>query len=170
MAVSAISKIMFRNDLFYKRLIPASRLFSTSMVDYLKQITVYEKDDVTVIEGSYISSDRTKHLFKEIKEETKKVCPLCKLNLKVDYTDVLILSQFITSDSKVISRNVTGLCTKQHRRMEYLVERAQKAGLLKKSKPLHPIVDRAQVFLSETRFKQYFVENYFPPVEYKSNK
>lgn len=44
--------------------------------------------------------------------------------------DVLVLHQFVDTKGKIIPRNVTGLCKLQHRRMDYLLVMAEKAGEL----------------------------------------
>lgn len=44
-------------------------------------------------------------------------------------SDVLILNQFLRDDGKIIEREVTGLCRRQHKRMDKLIKMAQKAGL-----------------------------------------
>lgn len=43
---------------------------------------------------------------------------------------MLILHQFMTSDGKIIDREVTGLCKRQHARMVKLIRMSQKAGLM----------------------------------------
>ena len=46
--------------------------------------------------------------------------------------DVLILSQFMESTGKIMNREVTGLCKRQHVRVEKLIKMAAKAGLFPK--------------------------------------
>ena len=46
--------------------------------------------------------------------------------------DVLILHQFMQKDGKIMDRQVTGLCHRQHMRMDKLIRMAQKAGLFPK--------------------------------------
>lgn len=46
------------------------------------------------------------------------------------FADVLILHQFMSKTGTIIEREVTGLCARQHKRMEKLIKMAQKAGLM----------------------------------------
>lgn len=63
-----------------------------------------------------------------IKFDSKHQCPLCALGLDVKHTDVLILSQFMRSDGCMLPKRITGLCSKQQKKMSSLVTMAQKAG------------------------------------------
>ncbi|XP_066553536.1 large ribosomal subunit protein mL66 isoform X1 [Amia ocellicauda] len=67
-------------------------------------------------------------------------CPICQWNLKhkYNYTDVLLLSQFIRSDGGMLPRRITGLCTEEHRKIEVCVKMAHRAGLLPDHKPPLP--------------------------------
>ena len=49
--------------------------------------------------------------------------------LYLNVADVLILNQFIQENGKIIPREFTGLCHRQHHRMNKLIRMAQKAGL-----------------------------------------
>ncbi|XP_073484827.1 large ribosomal subunit protein mL66 [Aquarana catesbeiana] len=64
-------------------------------------------------------------------------CPICRWNLKhkYDYTDVLVLSQFIRSDGGMIPRKVTGLCSEEHKKVVACVKMAHRAGLLPNHRP-----------------------------------
>ncbi|XP_064623053.1 large ribosomal subunit protein mL66-like [Lineus longissimus] len=105
--------------------------FSTSNRCNLKEIVKKEQSGVTVVEGRYVGSPRSDYVAPHLKsEEHQGACPLCRLNLNVDYTDVLILSQFLDPSGEVLPREITGLCRKQHGKVEFLVERSKRAGLM----------------------------------------
>ncbi|KAM6953992.1 large ribosomal subunit protein mL66 [Aplochiton taeniatus] len=67
-------------------------------------------------------------------------CPIYRWNLqnRYNYTDVLLLSQFIRSDGGMLPRRVTGLCTEEHKKIVICVQMAQRAGLLPDHKPKLP--------------------------------
>ncbi|KAE8286956.1 28S ribosomal protein S18a, mitochondrial [Larimichthys crocea] len=67
-------------------------------------------------------------------------CPIYKWNLqnKYNYTDVLLLSQFIRSDGGMLPRRITGLCPEEHRKIVICVQMAHRAGLLPDHKPKLP--------------------------------
>ncbi|KAK6743133.1 hypothetical protein RB195_010413 [Necator americanus] len=58
-------------------------------------------------------------------------CALCTCNIpvKLSYSDVLILEQFMREDGTVLPRQLTGLCKKQQLRLERCVMQAHWAGL-----------------------------------------
>jgi ribosomal protein S18 len=67
-----------------------------------------------------------------------KPCCLCELEKKeisVQYNDVLVLRQFLTDDGNVLSRKITNLCKKQHRKVKVLAKQAQQAGLIMNLQP-----------------------------------
>ncbi|XP_053743453.1 39S ribosomal protein S18a, mitochondrial [Synchiropus splendidus] len=67
-------------------------------------------------------------------------CPIYRWNLqhKYNYTDVLLLSQFIRSDGGMLPRRITGLCLEEHRKIAVCVQMAHRAGLLPDHKPKLP--------------------------------
>ncbi|XP_069579941.1 large ribosomal subunit protein mL66 [Brachyistius frenatus] len=67
-------------------------------------------------------------------------CPIYRWNLqhKYNYTDVLLLSQFIRSDGGLLPRRITGLCLEEHRKIAICVQMAHRAGLLPDHKPKLP--------------------------------
>ncbi|CAL8316676.1 unnamed protein product [Merluccius merluccius] len=67
-------------------------------------------------------------------------CPIYRWNLqnKYDYTDVLLLSQFIRSDGGMLPKRITGLCPEEHRKVQICVKMAHRAGLLPDHKPKLP--------------------------------
>ncbi|KAM3930729.1 large ribosomal subunit protein mL66 [Leptodactylus fuscus] len=98
----------------------------------LRQLTEVKDGKVTTVEG-------------RIHEEKPKMsppnpegqCPICRWNLKhkYDYTDVLVLSQFLRSDGGMLPRKVTGLCNEEHKKVEACVKMAHRAGLLPNHRP-----------------------------------
>ncbi|XP_051880707.1 39S ribosomal protein S18a, mitochondrial isoform X3 [Pristis pectinata] len=56
-------------------------------------------------------------------------CPICRWNLKhkYNYTDVLLLSQFIRSDGGMLPRRITGLCFEEHKKIEICVKMAHRS-------------------------------------------
>lgn len=136
------------------------RTIHTSHATCLKEIIVEEEGDTTKIEGHYLPSPRSNLLVKP-KEAADGACPLCALNLDVKHTDVLILSQFMTSDGKVMPRRVTGLCGKQQRRISWLVIMAQKAGLMPNLAPANSKRDPRRRYGSK-KLNRYFDEKTLP--------
>lgn len=108
-------------------------------------------DKTTTVEGVYVESDRKDKLLQPPVEAlyTGTPCkgepghvvarschPFCRFNFvhEVKHTDVLIISQFMDSNGKIMNKEVTGLCARQHVRVEKLIKMAAKAGLLPKEK------------------------------------
>jgi ribosomal protein S18 len=46
----------------------------------------------------------------------------------VFFQDVLILSQFLDPSGEMLPQEITGLCGKQHKQVDFLVERSKRAG------------------------------------------
>ncbi|XP_019738302.1 large ribosomal subunit protein mL66 [Hippocampus comes] len=67
-------------------------------------------------------------------------CPIYRWNLqnKYNYTDVLLLSQFIRSDGGMLPKRITGLCPEEHRKVAVCVQMAHRAGLLPDHRPKLP--------------------------------
>lgn len=78
-----------------------------------------------IIKGINVPSGREQYL---LRNPSTSACPVCASGLDIKHTDVLILSQFVRSDGCMLPRRITGLCTKQQKRMSSLVTMAQKAG------------------------------------------
>ncbi|RWS15336.1 28S ribosomal protein S18a: mitochondrial-like protein [Dinothrombium tinctorium] len=100
----------------------------------LKQIKIHENEKQIVVEGERIESPRKPYLVKPppvADEKASKACPLCRLDLKrLDYTDILILRQFINSDGTLMSLQDSGLCGRKYKLVQTLVNKAQKCRLL----------------------------------------
>ncbi|XP_012272035.1 28S ribosomal protein S18a, mitochondrial [Orussus abietinus] len=102
------------------------RDISLSSVSRIKEIHVEKEDNTTIIEA-VVKPQPKEHLL--VKTD-KKSCILCALDLDVKHTDVLILSQFLTSRGCMLPKRITGLCSVQQKRVTTLVAMAQKAGLM----------------------------------------
>jgi len=143
--------------------IQSLRSFSLTSLNSLKRIEKKEdtKTKTITIEGKYLESeqvfgnkvlnlDTEIDLSKEkksnylnekfgcVENEYAKPCCLCELEKKdifVQYNDVLVLRQFLTDDGNVLSRKITNLCKKQHRKVKVLAKQAQQAGLIMNLQP-----------------------------------
>jgi len=60
----------------------------------------------------------------------KKVCKICKQNVKVDYKDPSSLRRFITDRGKILPRRITGSCAKHQRLISRQVKRARIIALI----------------------------------------
>ncbi|XP_050531586.1 28S ribosomal protein S18a, mitochondrial [Daktulosphaira vitifoliae] len=98
----------------------------TTVANQLKEIKATRSNNTLTIEGVQVQSPRTKYLIKIPSE----CCPLCRLNLDVKHTDVLILSQFVRPDGCMMPQRITGLCRTQQKRISKMVSMAHKAGLM----------------------------------------
>ena len=117
-----------------------SRSLSVSTTRSYREVTVKEDGKKITIEGIPKESDRKGRIiepeFIRSKSDScgvKENChPLCRFSQvhEIKHTDVLILEQFVESNGKIIPRNVTGLCERQHYRMNKLIGMAQKAGIM----------------------------------------
>lgn len=101
---------------------------SIKLEDYL-DIQVQESEDGTYIEALPKPTGRQSKLIKV----PSKACALCSLNLtKLDYTDVMILQQFIKADGSLSTLHESQLCAKQYYRVKNLIEKAQRCNLIKR--------------------------------------
>uniref|UniRef100_A0A1B6CDP2 28S ribosomal protein S18c, mitochondrial n=1 Tax=Clastoptera arizonana TaxID=38151 RepID=A0A1B6CDP2_9HEMI len=63
-------------------------------------------------------------------QREKGKCILCKLNIKPDWKNVRLLSQFQSSyTGRIYGRHITGLCSKKQTEVEKEIIKAQTAGL-----------------------------------------
>ena len=58
------------------------------------------------------------------------VCPFCNGKVKIDYKDLLLLSQCISTRGKIESRQRTRACAKHQRRLAQAMKRARFLALL----------------------------------------
>ena len=108
---------------------PPNRSLSTTNPQYLKEIVSTVEGSRTIVEAQYVKSPREGNVIKNELAD-KNVCILCALNLNLKHTDVMILSQFIRPDGRLLPKRVSGLCGPQQRKLTMLVTMAKKAGLL----------------------------------------
>merc|ERR1712179_815750 len=109
--------------------------FSTTKIKCVKEIkeTKDEKKNITTVEGVVKKSDRADQSVKL--DGPGGCCPLCRLDMTLKYTDVLILSQFLRPDGCQLPKQITGLCNYQQKRVANLVHQAQRAGLMPNLRP-----------------------------------
>lgn len=60
----------------------------------------------------------------------KKGCIFCKKNLEIDYKNIELLSRFLSSKGKIISRRISGVCAKHQRKLAREIKRARFLALL----------------------------------------
>ncbi|VDD87753.1 unnamed protein product [Enterobius vermicularis] len=95
------------------------------MEKFLVDIKV--EGNTTIVQVVKVPEDESKKVL-EHNDEQCSFCT-CTLPTKVKYSDVLILEQFMREDGTVLPKQVTGLCSKQQRRIERCVMQAHWAGL-----------------------------------------
>lgn len=105
------------------------RFANTSVEDFLN-LNIQEKEKETYIDAELVATGREGKVI-NIKSDT--ACALCKLNLKnLNYTDVMILSQFIKKDGSLATYHESKLCSKQYIRVKTLIKQAQRCNLIKR--------------------------------------
>ncbi|XP_064603682.1 large ribosomal subunit protein mL66-like [Liolophura sinensis] len=137
------------------RAFPSAAKFSTSSSKSLREIQETHDGNTITVEGKYVKSDRTGRLL-HLEHQIPGTCPLC--DIKVEYTDVLILSQFVGPDGNLLPAHVTGLCRKKEYQMRRMIHQAYSAGLLPKP---HGGEHGEDDVLPQHKWKQYNV--YFKP-------
>jgi len=60
----------------------------------------------------------------------KKHCLFCEKKLGIDYKDIELLSRFVSSKGKIISRRSSGTCAKHQRKLAKEIKRARFICLL----------------------------------------
>jgi small subunit ribosomal protein S18 len=60
----------------------------------------------------------------------KKSCIFCKKNLEIDYKNIDLLSRYISSKGKIVSRRSSGNCAKHQRKLARQIKRARFLSLL----------------------------------------
>lgn len=69
-----------------------------------------------------------KKIIKQVR--FKKSCSFCKKNLEIDYKDVDLLSRFVSSKGKIVSRRISGNCAKHQRKLSQEIKRARFLSLI----------------------------------------
>ncbi|XP_078254951.1 large ribosomal subunit protein mL66 [Rhinoraja longicauda] len=110
-------------------------LTQTAPARGLREVTQVRDEQTTTIEGKIVKSAEASEPPNPLGQ-----CPICRWDLKhkFDYTDVLLLSQFIRSDGSMLARRITGLCFEEHKKIEVCVKMAHRSGLLPDHKPTLP--------------------------------
>ncbi|XP_075235686.1 mitochondrial ribosomal protein S18A [Lycorma delicatula] len=142
-----------------------SRSLSITPVSRVKEIVVNKEGKNTIIEGVILPSPREGYMLKtlHLHEHEKEACPICRLNLDVKHTDVLILSQFIRSDGCMLPRRVTGLCRLQQKRVSKMVTMALKAGLMPNRAPANSKRDPSNRDKFKKNHRYYDETTIIPP-------
>ena len=55
----------------------------------------------------------------------KKNCMFCKKKLEIDYKNLELLSRFVSSKRKIVSRRTSGNCAKHQRKLVKEIKRAR---------------------------------------------
>jgi len=58
------------------------------------------------------------------------VCPFCKGKMEINYKDVSMLSHYISSQGKILSRRRSRTCAKHQRRLAQAIKRARYLAML----------------------------------------
>lgn len=109
-----------------------NRCFHLSGVAHVRKFVVTIEGDMTIVEAKKIKSPRENNII-EPPEESKSTsaCPICRLGMKrILYSDVLILSQFLDTNHRLMAIEDTKLCQKSYAQVKHLVRIAQKCKLL----------------------------------------
>lgn len=94
------------------------------------RLSLRQEANETFVDAELVDSGREKHV---ISSPNKEACVLCRLNLRnLNYTDVLILSQFIKKDGSLATYHESKLCTKQYYRINRLIKQAQRCNLIQR--------------------------------------
>ena len=137
----------------------------------IKEIVVSEDNNkkLITIEGKYLDEvELTKASVLKFPDEDKKTpCAFCKLEKQgvyVQYTDVLVIRQFLREDGTVLPTKITGLCKKQQRKLHVLVKHANTAGLIMNLQP--PLINgKKPVIDQQKRFEHLKWNNAFDSYE-----
>ena len=133
------------------------RQIHLSSINKIKEIVVDEDKNkkLITIEGKYLDEvELTNNKVLKLPDDHKTPCAFCKLekeNIFVQYTDVLVLRQFVREDGTVLTRKITGLCKKQQTKLYVLVKHAGIAGLIMNLQPplingSKPVIDKEKRF------------------------
>ncbi|KAI1305788.1 28S ribosomal protein S18c, mitochondrial [Halotydeus destructor] len=64
----------------------------------------------------------------------KQQCILCKYDIKLNYKNTRLISQFVSSfTGRIYDKHITGLCDKQQEALKYELQKAHRCGLLPKA-------------------------------------
>lgn len=101
---------------------------TTWLEDNLK-LKVDEGSDKTYVEAIPTNTGREGKVLKS----DPGCCTLCRLNLRnLQYTDVMILSQYIKRNGQLVTYHESKLCTSQYRKIIRLIKQAQRCNLIQR--------------------------------------
>ncbi|UCD15294.1 MAG: 30S ribosomal protein S18 [Candidatus Omnitrophota bacterium] len=60
----------------------------------------------------------------------KKKCVFCQKKLEIDYKNIELLSRYVSSKGKMISRRISGNCAKHQRKISKEIKRARFLNLI----------------------------------------
>jgi len=60
----------------------------------------------------------------------KKDCAFCKNELDIDYKNIELLTRYLSSRGKILSRRISGTCAKHQRKIACEIKRARFLNLL----------------------------------------
>lgn len=60
----------------------------------------------------------------------KKSCIFCKKDFDIDYKNLELLSRYVSSKGKIVSRRISGNCAKHQRKITKEIKRARFLSLL----------------------------------------
>lgn len=101
----------------------------------LKPWSAFEDKDskTTFIKSLPVSTSQENSVVKSEPNVSDNSCSLCRLNLKnLNYTDVLILDQFLDYNGNLITRKEARLCIKQYKLVKKLISQAHRCNLIKR--------------------------------------
>ncbi|XP_068198442.1 large ribosomal subunit protein mL66 [Antennarius striatus] len=101
----------------------------------IRQVVEIQEGQTTKIEGHIVDTPAAPQ-----PPNPSARCPIYRWNLqhKYNYTDVLLLRQFIRADGGMLPKRITNLCTEEHHKIAVCVKMAQRAGLLPDHRPKLP--------------------------------
>ena len=111
---------------------PTTLQADASYIEDNLKLEVKELPKETHIEAIPTDTGRGKSLLKPHDAHTG-ACALCRLNLRnLNYTDVMILSQFIKRNGSMVTYHESKLCSKQYFRVVDLIKKAQRCNLIQR--------------------------------------
>lgn len=60
----------------------------------------------------------------------KKSCVFCKNDLDIDYKNLELVSRYVSSKGKIVSRRISGNCAKHQRKLTREIKRARYLSLI----------------------------------------
>lgn len=60
----------------------------------------------------------------------KKSCVFCKKDIDIDYKNIEMLSKYVSSKGKIVSRRFSGNCAKHQRKVSQEIKRSKFLSLL----------------------------------------